>query len=320
MIVNEHEARLLRSAIIQYLEKSEEQFLSFGSWEDIIDPSLYDNYHALRMNGSNKYATCPKCKNKKKIKYECMTCNTLGRIDVGRVYKPYLIINPDNTYNNELLLELQNDYYKNLKYTSIRSDNYESTIVLNNPPSWFSNNKYNLHNSRRSSKKKVPSKSVKKNPLKNAKNQEEISERDEKYIQLKKYLESELFRLSKYYSDIDLDRLKKIFHNRSFYYVFTCKSHYCMNMKREHSSNHIYFIINKKSKDVYQKCQSPWKNIDGICCEDFKSRSLSLPDELYKILFVDKSDSEKSTPRKKLKTTKKSIIDKKSLLNLSLDD
>ena len=317
IIVNEDDARFLRSAIIQYLEKSGQRFISLGDWEDIIDSSIYNTHHALRMNGSNKHMKCKECKAKKSLREECSNCNMSGWLDVGRVYRPYLIIEPDNTYNNDLLNELQNDYYKDLVYTSIRTENDKSNISIEERPDWFSENKYTEHCKRKKGKKKYSgSRSVKTNPIKNSRNSDEISEKDPRYIKTKNYLESELFRLSPSFDDIELDKLKKIHFSKSFFYVFTSKSHFCLNMNREHSSNHIYFVINKNTKDVYQKCPSPWTNLDGVRCEEFHSKSLKLPKELYKLLFEEnKNVSINCTPIQKKKENKV-----KSLLYLSLDD
>lgn len=318
MVVSEDEARFFRSAIIQYLEKAEEKFLSFGDWTDVVDASIYDVYHALRMNGSNKHEKCKTCKKKDVKRDECMDCNRTGWIDKGRVYDPFLIINPDLSYNSNLLKELQEDRAKDLMYTSIRTDLYKTNVDIKQKPFWFSDSKYEEHSSRKKKKNKSQSKSVKKNPLKNGKNQEDIPNTDKIYRQLKKFLQSELFRLSNNYSDIELDRLKKISINRKFVYVFTTKSHYCMNMEREHSSNHIYFVINSK-KEVVQKCPSPWKNPDGICCNEFRSRPLAIPKDLYELLFLEKKEVKTILKDKKTVLDKKKDL-RKSLLHLSLDD
>lgn len=310
------EARYLRSAIIQYLTNSDIKFLSLSDWEEIIDDSIYDEKHALRMNGSNKNIKCKTCKCKKSLRGQCMDCNTTGWIDAGRVYKPYLIINEDLSYNETLLQKLQNDYYKNLKFTSIRTNKHSSNINIDNLPNWFSKNKYEAHiNSRKTKKKKTIKIHKSKNPLQ-SNDQEEIPENNIKFIELKKYLESELFKLSPYFRDIELDKLKKIKFRKNFIYVFTTKSHFCLNMNREHSSNHIYFVINQKSKEVYQKCPSPWKNKQDINCCDFKSKSLILPNDLYKLLFDINEENLKKPKTKQLQKKQ----NPRQLLYLSLDD
>ena len=60
--------------------------------------------------------------------------------------------------------------------------------------------------------------------------------------------------------------------NSSPFYIVSTNSHYCMNVCREHTSNHIYFIIDKNN--IYQKCFSTNNSPDqkyGLC-KDYRSQ------------------------------------------------
>lgn len=307
LIVSVEEALYLRSAIIQYLENSDLKIFSLEDWTTVIDKSIYGKNHALRMNGSSKHVSCPKCKNKKSLKNDCEYCDTSGWINVGRVYKPYLIFNNDGTTNEKMLDKLNNSFYDNLKYTSIRTKQIKSNIKIPSKfPEWFSKNKYETHIHSRQRKKKI----FTSHPFVKTKldNQLEISENDIRYNELTKFLNSELFKLDQNFNDIEFDKLKKITTGnkiKKHYYIFSTRCYYCMNMKREHSSNHIYFVIDEKTKTIYHKCPSPWKNSKGVLCQDYRSNVLSLPKNLHNLLFnenakVVKDKSEEKKERKSL--------------------
>lgn len=280
IIVSVDEALYLRSAIIQFLEQSDFYLSSLEDWETIIDKSLYDNMHALRMNGSSKNVICPECKGKSKLRNECYHCRRSGKINEGRIYYPYLIFDYQNNLDEKLLNKLIKDNYLNLIKTSIRTNATKTNIKIKFPE-WFSHNKYVTHNKTRQRKSKDYKcdifTSIKKE------NKEEISETDKRYKTLKSFMINELFKLSRYFDHIELDKLIKITDKKKCTYIFSTKSMYCLNMKREHSSNHIYFVIDKNN--IYQKCPSPWKNSDDFYCCDFKSESLKINKELQILLF-----------------------------------
>ena len=315
LVVGIDEALCLRSAIVQYLDQVEHNFTTLRDWEDVIDDAIYRNKSSLRMNGSHKKDKCPKCKKKKGIKDECVNCHTTGEIDAGRVYKPIYVINSDNTMDNDFLKRLLNSYIENLKYTSIRTTEEEANINMPNEnlPDWFSYNNYTKHTSRRRKRRGYSFQ----NPIDKIKDENKtyISENDEKYIKLKNYLLSELYKLSPEYDDtLELDKLIKIINRRSISYIFTSRSHYCLNTKNTHGSNHIFFVINKATKDVYQKCTSPWKNAEGQSCEKFKSKSIKLNKEIFQLLFCEQKKILKKSPS----MTRKSSKSKKQMELLKL--
>ena len=306
VIVGVEEALFLRSAIIQYLENSDITLTSLDDWETIIDISIYDEKHALRMNGSSKNVKCSICKGKKSRNI-CEPCRRTGWVNVGRIYKPYLIYDENNTLNYDLLKELQNDMYKNLTMTGIRTDEIKANIKKKFPE-WFSRLKYDGHTKRKKRKKKQKFHTNPSTTIKNGE-REEISEHDIRYKKLRKFLSSELFKLSSHFEDIEYDKLLKITRGvkqKNCSYIFATKCHYCLNTEKEHSSNHIYFVINKNS--FYQKCLSPWKNKLGEKCEEFQSRHLPINTELRDILFLNKLPTEIKKPKIKPKMRQKLVF------------
>ena len=82
----------------------------------------------------------------------------------------------------------------------------------------------------------------------------------------------------------------------------------CLNMQREHNSNHIYFIISEKT--IIQKCFSPWKNLKGEECRKFKSKPMNINKKLKDILFNEPIEEEE-VPK---------LISKKRRRIFSIDD
>lgn len=70
------------------------------------------------------------------------------------------------------------------------------------------------------------------------------------------------------------------------YCVYT-NSKYCTNIKKEHNSVGIYFVINPK-REIYQKCFCPCQKTDnrinGYCCL-FKSKKVQLPKYVYNTIL-----------------------------------
>lgn len=60
------------------------------------------------------------------------------------------------------------------------------------------------------------------------------------------------------------------------YYVAKSNSRYCLNIKGEHSSAHVYFVIHPESRVMYQKC---FCKCDDKTCKDFKSKNVTLSKE-----------------------------------------
>src|SRR6056300_648720 len=81
--------------------------------------------------------------------------------------------------------------------------------------------------------------------------------------------------------------ITKIFKHNLLYLVST-NSKYCENLKRDHGSNHVWFIIS--GKEIVQKCFCECETLrgrrDGFC-KDFCGRRHGLPKSLIDKLYTD---------------------------------
>tara|TARA_B100001142_G_scaffold164145_1_gene164149 strand:- start:2185 stop:3573 length:1389 start_codon:yes stop_codon:yes gene_type:complete len=91
----------------------------------------------------------------------------------------------------------------------------------------------------------------------------------------------------------------KLFKKKDTYLVSTT-SKYCENLKREHSSNHVWFIISGKT--IIQKCFCLCETLrgrrDGFC-KDFCGRRHQLPNSIVERLYPQKDDIKKCPEIKK---------------------
>jgi hypothetical protein len=91
----------------------------------------------------------------------------------------------------------------------------------------------------------------------------------------------------------------KIFKKKDTYLVQTT-SKYCENLKREHGSNHVWFIISGKT--ILQKCFCLCETLrgrrDGFC-KDFCGRRHQLTPEIVERLYPKKEDIQKCPEIKK---------------------
>jgi len=72
------------------------------------------------------------------------------------------------------------------------------------------------------------------------------------------------------------------------YYIVNAKSHFCLNLKKDHNSNHIYFRVYPTA--IYQLCfcrckDSDKKSVNGVLCKDFISSPFTYPFEYKEKLF-----------------------------------
>lgn len=58
-------------------------------WSDVIDGTI----KSLRIPGANKVDACPYCKDKERKRLWCEQCDNTGKLDIGRPYLPFCIVN-----------------------------------------------------------------------------------------------------------------------------------------------------------------------------------------------------------------------------------
>tara|TARA_B110000240_G_scaffold193810_1_gene240281 strand:+ start:1943 stop:3400 length:1458 start_codon:yes stop_codon:yes gene_type:complete len=91
----------------------------------------------------------------------------------------------------------------------------------------------------------------------------------------------------------------KIFKHKDTYLVST-NSKYCENLKRAHSSNHVWFHISGKiiAQKCFCRCETIRGRRDGFC-KDFYGRKYELPDKIIQRLYPVKNDINKCPEIKK---------------------
>ena len=94
----------------------------------------------------------------------------------------------------------------------------------------------------------------------------------EKHIQ--KYMEGQMSaEITKMYTHGDI-------------YLVSTSSKYCENLKRDHASNHVWFLIDGDAirQKCFCRCETTRGRVSGFC-KDFSGREVRLPDEVYKTLY-----------------------------------
>ena len=82
---------------------------------------------------------------------------------------------------------------------------------------------------------------------------------------------------------LDTVRITKITRDKNFIFLQT-PSKFCMNMKKSHRSNHVYYVVNMDKKVLYQRCYDEnCKKYEGL------HHKLSLPilDKFKDVPYVD---------------------------------
>ena len=89
-------------------------------------------------------------------------------------------------------------------------------------------------------------------------------------------------------------RLTKLFKSKTGYLVST-HSQYCENVRRDHGSNHVWFMVDAKGvicQKCFCRCDTAKGRYHGFC-KDFTGRKLQLPPSLVKKMYPDNKTFEK---------------------------
>jgi hypothetical protein len=99
--------------------------------------------------------------------------------------------------------------------------------------------------------------------------EEDTSESDKSITLDQNTLEMFIERHFKGHTRLKITKMEKCKSDNGDLWV-ACSSKYCENIKREHKSNHVYFIISKSDLSIHQRC------LDNEC-KGFKSKKRKLP-------------------------------------------
>ena len=235
---------------ILFIEKLIEKFTErpeYNTWSDVVDLSVYED-NGLRMVGCRKMVLCKSCKNKKEFRENCVTCNSYGRIDENRVYKPSSVLPKDDIY-----LKSISDYYVMLLETSLYnySDFLETPLLL----------ELNVE---------LVLKKVKSVPK-----QDELTSKIENCIK-RSFKET--------HPKIKIKKITKSEDNLCYY--IDPDDNFCINVNRNHTSSSIYFQI--KPTGITQRCYCKKETTNGRLfgpCKEFTSIEVKITPQFRNILF-----------------------------------
>lgn len=288
LLVNREQALLIHASSIAALDLYAPHIgAKEEGWRTILDSCVYEE-NGLRMIGSDKITKCPECKDKKAKVKTCKACSFKGKVMCGRPYQVAFAMTGDGMPDHHHMAELVNDYPKTVRATSIRSfekcphpqfTRYEGcpSIIALRKVATKANTTYHVINTH--------------------------SVDDEGMASMKKSVGGRLIKIA----DDDIlrtitallqrrnDRWRNIVVRRASYTSTERKeiwvtvggegSSFCLNVKRDHTSNTIYFSITPEG--VVQRCFSKKE------CSNFGSERFRIVDFESDILFPPKGNKRK---------------------------
>ena len=283
LYVSKPTALLLRQCIIQFLHQKFNSRPSYNSWSDVVDLSVFDQ-NGLRMIGSRKMSNCDICKNSKRKMCDNPKClplyNKARKVDEGRAYKPTLVIDSQGENQTDELKKLQGNWLRTVLQTTIRVEQ-EIDETPHSPPIWFQFTEETQKKRRTKKKKVVPGKEDLVG-IQELRVKQRIADTDLRFTKLKTFAKRQLPDCYKKTNITDL------FLCLDGFYVAQTDSRFCMNVGREHNSNHIYFCINKNF--IYQKCFCRCESTEGRSfgiCKNYRSDGRKLSNSLRCLLFPE---------------------------------
>ena len=243
--------------------------------DDIVDISVF-NSSGLRLTGSRKG-------------HFINQANAKEFVDEGRPYNLLLTLK-ENEKNTEYFNNLKSDLSLLINKTSIISTEEYITNIMNNP---------NLEDECGECDSDTENYD---NDL-SIGNWNKVPKDNIRHIAILRFF-------SKYVKDYSIRDIKRIFcSDNEKIYILCSQSKYCLNIGRNHNSEHIYFILNKDG--ICQKCFcrcDTMKNRQFGYCKDFKSEVIPISDHYKKVLnFQD--NSKKNIENESIKTLNKKSSD-----------
>ena len=197
-----------------------------------------------------------------------------------------IITSNSNIFNKDIIIfKKHSSYFKILKKCSIRY--YKESLVRfkNDLPLWVENVlKFNQNNNELIS----PILSTQQNKFFNKLSKKDTNVKVNKINKIINIDDDDGKKIVNYIKTCFPIYKNELFKDIYFfgnYYIISTLSHYCMNIKNEHTSNHIYFVINKT--EIYQKCFSTNVNESQINgpCSNYKSNGKKLNNYMKNLLF-----------------------------------
>jgi hypothetical protein len=255
-VVDQQSANALREHILVALSKAKGRKTD---WNDIIDAAVYGN--ANRKTKGSGFRMPWSYKKAKHVTCEgrgCSDCDK-GKID-QLAYLPFFIYKPGPPLSAILRIE-QEPTLEILKMAVVRTDEPQTIHV------------------------ESPSTVVKEGSFTAAQTKDEVYD-DELKNMIETFIRTNMEGQGNAY-------VPKIFKKKDTYLVSTT-SKYCENLKREHGSNHVWFIISGNT--ILQKCFCVCETLRGRrngFCKDFCGRRHQLSPKIVEHLYPKKEDISK---------------------------
>lgn len=289
LAVTQEQGLLLRHACLQEVEaRMPTREWPQNPYSDVLDECvLKDN--GLRMVGADKCDPCP-CvesvpRSQRKNLPDCDQCLGARKIPAGRPYVPMCMINIDGTVDEARTARLTGtggrDYQFRVHYCSIRREGdetpgFQTPALLTACPT--------VVQEQRKKKRKQRSQSGLNETVAGETRAEEVNRDTEAFGSVERFLQTHM---GEAYRDIHLKKLSHDVNKDKFY----CKvggpgASFCHNVRRDHGSSTIYFLITKEG--VCQRCFCRKDNsgvTGGKRCGLYAGDLVRLPSAIYDALF-----------------------------------
>lgn len=287
----------LRRYVIKCLTDELGERPEHNSHNDVVDEAVFKG-SGLRLPGASKMEICKSCKNKKDARLNCTNCNTKGRVEDDRRYKPYCVMDSMGNFMEDELQRYNESSKLIFKELSIRTDLTEIPDKFNIGDKLDGLLKNVSKNGKVKKTRKTKPKDDYKKSFTDFGNEYDDSQQvplpqDNLFFSVEKFIRSREFKANKPYKDIEIKEILRC--DDGEYYIVTTNCKYCLNLGDEHMNNNIYFYID--SNYIYQKCHCTCEKIrpnGKVFCKDWRSPGNFLDDlKIKKALFPDTVQSQK---------------------------
>ena len=323
LIVNKNQAIDIRNYFVSYMIATHGDMVGLSnSWEDIVDISVYEA-NGLRMVGSSKVITCEKCQGEKPKKRgsassprrnTCETCNSRGKLDSGKSYKPWFYIRGGVNHQKwtqsvragvcvtigegskrQAVIELCS-----IRCPGINESSSGFSISDEGMEKWTQGrgkstaNTQSISSTDRVFKQIQTDQGIYRMTAEDAKgmdkwrNKNFISQQHDIYQHTQSFISSKNFH-EKWRNLVIHNMFTNA--NQTFYVVNVRGEgqRFCLNNRKgNHKSNNIYFYVDRKTSRMTQRCYCSCQTTENRKhgkCEDFISEPIQLVASLERLLF-----------------------------------
>lgn len=288
LVVNHSHAFALHASVSSAISRQTKvSWASSEFWAEAFDPLVYKS-SGIRMVGCDKSSICPSCRNRSG-RITCTVCSSKGRLAEGRPYMPLCTLNGDGSADNDYTHRLANDFEEMALATSIRSIDAQPSPGFRPYPGAPAplpvrstvNPKTNARTITRDSEFASDADGWRIVKHRGAKDIDD----DNIYAAMQRIIASNVPVI---YKDIEITCLTYADTTKKKIWARTagCGCNYCGNVRREHTSNTIYFEITPEG--IAQRCWSDKNNCRKYAGQRWPIRQIDAD-----IMFPSKTPAEK---------------------------